>query len=94
MGIIKFKNGRIKLSGNDANEFVKYLRGDDKVALFNKTYNVGDMVRVIGDDGKEFIDEVKYPASIMGGHTAMAWLKEKGSYRIERVIGLVNKKTL
>lgn len=61
------------------------LRGDDKVELFNTKYKVGDQVTVIDDYGKEFIDEIKYPASVMGGHTAVAWLKGKGSYLIDRV---------
>ncbi len=85
--ITKSKNGNIRATGNDANNIIRALRGDDKVELFNLKYSVGDAVRVKGDDGNEFIDKVKYPASIMGGHTAMAWLEGKGSYLIDRVIG-------
>lgn len=57
-----------------------------KVDGFNKKYSVGDKVRVLDDFGNEFIDTVKYEASIMGGHTAMAWLENKGSFLIDRVI--------
>jgi len=87
--ITKYKNGSIRATGNDANEIVKALRGDYKVESFNQKYCVGDTVRVIDDLGNEFIDKVKYPASILGGHTAVAWLEGKGSYLIERVIGKV-----
>lgn len=87
--ITQRKNGSIRATGNDANEIIRALRGDDKVELFNLKYSVGDAVRVKGDDGTEFIDKVRYPASIMGGHTAMAWLEGKGSYLIDRVIGKV-----
>ena len=87
MGIRNYKNGSISISGNDAKNFVKMLRGDDKVELFNLKYAIGDKVQVKDDDGNTFIDVVKYPASVMGGHTAMAWLEGKGSYLIDRVIG-------
>lgn len=86
--IIQRKNGSIRATGNDANEIVRALRGDDKIELFNLKYSVGDAVRVKGD-GTEFIDKVRYPASIMGGHTAMAWLEGKGSYLIDRVVGKI-----
>lgn len=74
------------MTGEDANNFVKALRGDDKVEAFNLKYAVGDEVVVLDDEGKEFIDTVRHPASVMGGHTAVAWLEGKGSYNINRVI--------
>lgn len=81
-----YKNGRIRLTGDDANNFVRMLRGDDKVEAFNLKYKPGDRVIVLDDNKIEFTDTVKFPASIMGGHTAMAWLENKGSYLIDRVI--------
>ncbi len=54
---------------------------------FNGLYNVGDIVIVKGDHGEEFEDEIKYPATVMGGHTAVTWLKGKGSYMLNRVMG-------
>lgn len=85
--ITKHNNGHIRLTGKDANDFLRVLRGDDKVELFNLKYKIGDLVQVKGDNGEIFIDKVRFPASVMGGHTAMAWLEGKGSYLIDRVIG-------
>jgi acetylornithine/succinyldiaminopimelate/putrescine aminotransferase len=84
--ITKYKNGRIRATGKDADAIFRALRGDDRVELFNKTYTTGDKVIVKDDNGNEFTDVVKAPASIMGGHTAVAWLEDKGSYLLERVI--------
>lgn len=84
--ITRSKNGNIRATGNDANSIMKSLRGDDKAELFNLKYEVGDSVIVKDDKGGEFTDIIKYPASIMGGHTAVAWLEDKGSYLIDRVI--------
>jgi hypothetical protein len=89
MGVRRYKNGTIRLTGNDANEAVKALRGDYAIEEFNQNYSVGDVVNVRGDNGEIFQDVVKYPASVMGGHTAMAWLKGKGSYLLERVLSKV-----
>lgn len=58
-----------------------------KVDGFNQTYKPGDPVRVLDDSKNEFMDTVKAPASVLGGHTAVAWLQGKGSYLIDRVIG-------
>lgn len=62
-----------------------------QVETFNKAYNVGDKVevyKVLG--GETFVDEIKHQATIMGGHTAMTWLKDKGSYDLTFVRGLAN----
>lgn len=85
--IIKRKDGGFRVTGKDTNNLMRALRGDDKVEAFNLKYKEGDSVRVLDDFGNEFTDKVKAPASILGGHTAMAWLEDKGSYLIERVIG-------
>lgn len=85
--ITKRKNGSYRITGQDAENLGKALRGDDKVELFNLKYNVGDKVAVKDDDGNEFTDTLKAPASVLGGHTPVAWLEGKGSYLLERVIG-------
>lgn len=54
---------------------------------FNAKYSVGDKVKLRKDD--ESIQEVtvRYPASIMGGHSAVGWFDEiSGSYCLQRVI--------
>ena len=58
---------------------------------FNSKYRIGDQVLVTGDYGETFVDVVRYPASIMGGHTAVAWLETVGSYVIDRVKGLYKR---
>lgn len=80
------KDGSITVTGSEAKQFVNKLTGADKIPAFNEKYKVGDSVVVIDDEGKEFTDVIKYPASVMGGHTAMAWLEGKGSYLLDRVI--------
>lgn len=57
-----------------------------EVENFNLKFKVGDTVRVIDDRGAEFIDTIKYPASIMGGHSSMMWLDNVGSYQLDRLI--------
>lgn len=53
---------------------------------FNFNYAVGDTVKVMGDHGEIFQDKISHKATIMGGHTSMAWLSGKGSYLLERII--------
>lgn len=62
---------------------------ENQINQFNDAYKVGDKVEVMKTrDGEEtFVDEIKYPATVMGGHTAMAWLKDKGSYDLTFVKG-------
>ena len=61
----------------------------NQVNQFNETYKVGDTVAVLKrSNGTEtFIDVIKHEATIMGGHTAMTWLKEHGSYDLTFVCG-------
>lgn len=61
----------------------------NQVNNFNKIYKIGDKVEVYKIKGQKetFIDEIRYEASIMGGHTAMAWLKGKGSYDLTFIKG-------
>jgi len=62
---------------------------ESQVTTFNQAYKVGDKVEVykVLGQSETFVDEIKYEATIMGGHTAMAWLKEKGSYDLTFVKG-------
>lgn len=86
MATRKNKDGSITVTGYDAKQFVDALTGSNKIPAFNEKYKVGESVIVTDDDGNEFTDVIKYPASVMGGHTAMAWLEGKGSYLLDRVI--------
>ena len=63
---------------------------ENQITTFNKAYKVGDKIEVYLILGvKTFIDEIKHEATIMGGHTAMTWLKNKGSYDLTFVKGLI-----
>ncbi len=66
---------------------------ENQVHQFNQTYKVGDEVEVLkrSTSDETFIDKIKHPASIMGGHTAMAWLQENGSYDLTFVKGFAKK---
>lgn len=57
-----------------------------QIDLFNSAIKPGDTVNVKDDDGNTFQDIISHPATIMGGHTAMAWLEGKGSYMLDRVL--------
>lgn len=57
-----------------------------QIDLFNSAISPGDTVNVKDDDGNTFQDILAHPATIMGGHTAMAWLEGKGSYMLDRVL--------
>lgn len=54
---------------------------------FNREYKVGDAIQVFSDTGHIVRDVIKHEATIMGGHSPVAWLKKLGSYRLDRVIG-------
>jgi len=58
---------------------------ESKVRIFNDRHPVGSKVIVIKDFGEQVEDVIKWEATIMGGHTAMAWLKDNGSYCLDRV---------
>lgn len=62
-----------------------------QIETFNNSYKVGDKIEVWLILGKKsFVDEIKHEATIMGGHTAVCWLKEKGSYDLTFVKGRAN----
>lgn len=59
-----------------------------KVDAFNERHPVGSSVVVVNDLGVKTETTVKYPASILGGHTPVAWLDcFTGCYRLDRVTG-------
>lgn len=58
-----------------------------KVKVFNEKHPVDASVVVIKDDGERVKTSVKYPANIMGGHTAVVWLNGiSGAYALNRVV--------
>jgi hypothetical protein len=57
---------------------------------FNAKFTVGEIVNVKTDCGEIIKDTIRYEATIMGGHSAMAWLSNKGSYMINRVSKVKN----
>ncbi len=59
-----------------------------QIDTFNSKYAVGSMVKVELDDRKFLTVEVQYPATILGGHTAVGWFKHpeiSGAYMLSRV---------
>ncbi|WP_421977854.1 hypothetical protein [Roseivirga seohaensis] len=66
-----------------------------QVDTFNAAYKVGDKVEsfTYANEPTTFIDEIKHEATIMGGHTAVTWLKEKGSWNLIFIKGKVDPVT-
>jgi hypothetical protein len=59
---------------------------EGKVAAFNKMHPVGSNVIVVKDLGEQVEATVLHPASILGGHTAVAWFSGiPGCYNLDRV---------
>ncbi len=59
-----------------------------KVKVFNRKHPPGSLVTVTKDFGELFETEVKFPAEILSGHTAVVWLAGiSGCYLLDRVIG-------
>lgn len=56
-----------------------------KVDRFNEKFPVGKQVVIRKDSGELFYDTIKSPATVLGGHTPIAWLTRLGSYAISRV---------
>jgi hypothetical protein len=56
-----------------------------KVEAWNAVHPVGTSVVVELDGGQKLRTETVAPASLLGGHTAVAWLKDvSGAYRLDR----------
>ena len=61
----------------------------DKVKQFNKKYKVGDIVQVKKDLTKGadcFISQITYKSYVLGRHTAVVYLKDKGVYDIDCIV--------
>lgn len=60
---------------------------DLEVENFNLKHKVGDKVKLLTDDGQTQEVTVRYPASILGGHSSVGWFEEiSGCYQLDRVI--------
>ena len=58
-----------------------------KVNQFNRTYDIGDKVKIRFTPSVIEECTVKSPASILGGHSGVVWLKEVAScYSIDSVV--------
>lgn len=54
---------------------------------FNKTFSVGDRIKVKMDNGEIKQCTIKSPATLLSGHTPVIWLNEiSGCYLLERAI--------
>ncbi len=59
-----------------------------EVENFNLKYKTGDKVKLELDSGGIKEVTVKYPASILGGHSSVGWFNEvDGCYQLDRVRG-------
>ena len=55
------------------------------VDAWNAAHQVGTMVVVLLDNGERLRTKTTAPASLLGGHTAVAWLENvSGAYRLDR----------
>lgn len=56
---------------------------------FNAKYKVGDDVKVKLDTKETIVAKVEYPATILGGHTAVGWFQHpdiSGCYSLSAVV--------
>lgn len=66
---------------------------ESKVAVFNNWYPVGSLVTVIKDLGERLETKVRFPALVLGEHTAVVWVEGiAGAYALSRVIPCVRAK--
>ena len=57
-----------------------------EVDAFNANFKPGDKVKLKTDEGTIIEVTVRFPASIMGGHSAVGWFEEiSGCYMLDRV---------
>jgi hypothetical protein len=53
---------------------------------WNRLHPVGTKVVALLDNGQKLRSETTAPATLLGGHTAVAWLKDMtGCYKLDRV---------
>lgn len=68
-----------------------YKHQEKLVRDWNEKYPVGTQVIVTLDDKREVRTETVHEATMLGGHTAVAWLKDYGCYSLERVRAVVEQ---
>jgi len=69
-------------------------RQEKLVREWNEKYPVGTPVIVTKDDETEIRAVTTHEATMLGGHTAVAWLKDiRGCYSLERVRADMEKMT-
>jgi hypothetical protein len=57
-----------------------------QVDAWNRLHPVGTKVVALLDNGQKLRSETTAPATLLGGHTAVAWLKDMtGCYKLDRV---------
>jgi len=67
-----------------------YKHQEKLVREWNEKYPVGTHVIVTLDDKREIGTETVHEATMLGGHTAVAWLKDiRGCYSLERVRAVI-----
>ena len=60
-------------------------REQGKVDAWNAVHPVGTEVSVLLDNGSKLRTKTTMPATLLGGHTAVAWLEGvSGAYRLDR----------
>lgn len=60
-----------------------------EIESFNAKYKVGDDVKVRLDNKETIVAKVEYPATILGGHTAVGWFNHpdiSGCYSLSSVV--------
>lgn len=60
-------------------------REEHMVKTFNELYKEGDTIKLAADDGQIFEATVSHGAHLLGGHTPVVYVKEGGSYSLERM---------
>jgi len=63
-----------------------------KVDNWNKKYSIGQKVIVTKDDGTKVETITTNEATLLGGHTAVGWLKDiNGAYSLDRIRAINEK---
>lgn len=62
-------------------------KNQENIDLFNKAYEIGDLVRIQKDDGTTQICTVRAAASLLCDGTPVVWVNEiTGAYAFDRVL--------
>ena len=84
----EYKTEKYFLNGYTAfqREHIMGHKDELLVILFNKVYKQGDTIKLRDDSGEPFEAVVSHGAAILGGHTPVVYVEEKGSYALARLI--------